>query len=386
MANSGGGQGSPIETLPIIQVPYDQSEELDATPNCAVSIPRYAKIVGYDEPSFWGVVYENQSRFDCSELWTEASRMRLQNALAQAQQMLEQFIGFPLCPTWIVGTVQEEPNLDNRWVDQQSYKFRVLTRYPRLIAAGVRAEETVASSVALTHDDKFGSVTLTIDFDDPDEVFVFYPGSRRRVYPSSVVIVGDQLTIKIPRYRLVRQDYLDTPQGGIMYEDMDAYLASVDVVRVYNDPSVNAVLVRPGCHNNLCSGGCTECTHAACMYIRDSNIGYVDLKPALWDADGGAWNSKIICGTGYTIARLHYLCGMQKLNLQAENAIVHLAHTLLHTPPCSCDWLKSMWEKDREYPALLTREILNNPFGKGNGAWTAYTWAKSIASVRMSVL
>src|SRR5262245_59538364 len=154
MSNSGSGQGTPLVSVPIIEQPYNQTEELDPYLNCAVTLPRYAKIVGYDEPAMWGVVYENQSLTDCDTLWTENDRLRLANALATAQQMLEQFIGYPLCPTWIVGTIQEEPLQEHRWVDQQCLSWRLITRYPRLIAAGVRAIEVIAEHAPVVHTEK----------------------------------------------------------------------------------------------------------------------------------------------------------------------------------------------------------------------------------------
>lgn len=384
MTTSGSGQGTPLVATPIIETPYDQTEELDSYGNCAVSLPRYAKIVGYDEPSMWGVVYDGQNRFNCDTLWTENDRLRLSNALATAQQMLEQFIGYPLCPTWVTGTLDEELHYSERWVDQQTLHYRLLTRYPRLIQAGIRATAMVASDSLISHGQKVGVVgPLSVSFTDPNEVVVYYPDTTRRIYPSKVEIVGGQLTIEIPRYRLVIQDLLDTPEGGIMYEDMAAYLSAVDVVRVYNDPSKQAVLVRPHCHNRHCFGGCTECTHNACIYLRDPHIGSIDIQAAHWDAEHLSWNTRVVCGGGYSLVRLYYQCGLRYLDLQAETAVVKLAHTLLATPPCACDWLSKMWLVDKEYPKVMTREMLNNPFGTGGGAWMAYVWAKAIASIRM---
>lgn len=384
MTTSGSGQGTPITVVPVNQAPYDQTEELGYYPNCAVSLPRYAKLVGYDEPAMWGVVYENQARYNCDTLWTENDRMRLSNALATAQQMLEQFIGYPLCPTWVVGTLAEELHGIDRWVDQQPYRYRLVTRYPRLIQAGIRAAVYVEEDSLVTHGDQVGVVgPIAVDFTDPNEVAVYYPNSGRRIYPSKVTISGGDLTIEIPRYRMVVQDLLNTPDGGIMYDTLGDYLSAVDVVRIYNDPSKQAVMVRPSCRNNDCYGGCSECTHDACMYIRDPRIGAVDVRGASWDSQNLTWNTAVFCGTGYTITRLYYQCGLKSLDLQAEMAIVKLAHTLLATPPCACDWLSKMWDEDKSYPKVMTREMLNNPFGAGSGAWAAYVWAKAIASIRM---
>src|SRR6185503_14749682 len=94
---TGSGTGTPISggiaptTIP------------DAWPNCAISLARYAEIIGYNSEAFWGVRYDGQEQFACSTFWTEWQRQMVADALAQAQQMLEDVLGYPLCPTWITG-------------------------------------------------------------------------------------------------------------------------------------------------------------------------------------------------------------------------------------------------------------------------------------------
>lgn len=382
MANTGSGQGSPLPVLEVSESPYDVYEELDYIPNCAVSLARYAKLVRYDEPSFWGVVYENQPRYGCGPLWTEKDRFQIQMALAIAQQQIESFINYPLCPTWVSGTLSGQQNQNHRWVDQQNFRARLLTRYPRLIKPGRRAVATVDAGALLDHGPKIATVgPITVSFTDPNEVRVFYPGGNRLITPSKVTISGTSLTIEIPRYRLVKDDLLDDSAGGLLYEEMDNFLSSVDVVRVYNDPTVQAELVSPGCSNG-CVYGCEDCTQSACMYIRDHVVGVVDIRPANYDSDSATWRPETVCARYYSMARLNYMCGMQSLDLEAENAIVRLAHSLMTVPPCACDYIQEMWKRDSEMPKVLTREILNCPFGKTEGAWTAYTWAKRFRSVR----
>ena len=135
----------------------------------------------------------------------------------------------------------------------------------------------------------------------------------------------------------------------------------------------------------MCTRGCGECTHAACMYIRDSNIGEVDVYPATRNAETGVWTPKTACASSYSLVRLNYLAGMRFLNLEAESAIVRLAHSKLWGPPCSCDTLTKMWNVDNSIPRVLTRERINNPFGQSEGAWMAYRWAKNQASMRASI-
>lgn len=367
---------------------YDQTEELDYLPNCAVSLPRYAKIMNYDEASFWGVVYTNQHWMGCAPLWTEGDRMRVAMALGEAQQQVEQVLGYPLCPTWIAGTVDEEYHNDNRWVDQQPLKSgRLLTRYPRVIAPGVRATSLIASGTAVALGEKVGVIgPLPTDANSVSEIYVYYPDSNRRIIPSKITLTGGDVTIEVPRFRMVVPNLLNTPEGGIMYENDDAFLETVDVWRVYNDPTTQAVLVAPGCGNTFCTRGCGDCTRSACINVRDSNVGIVDLLPADYIAESTTWKARTLCSGRWQVARLNYLAGMRYLNLEAESAIVHLAHSKMWGAPCSCDYLVKIWEADRAVPRVLTRERINCPFGQSEGAWIAYRWARNQASVRMSVI
>jgi len=387
MPTSGSGEGTPIIIDPLVETIYDQYEELTETPNCAVSLSRYAKLIKYDETSFWGIVNNDPNLITCGPLWSERDRIQIGLALAQAQQQIETLLGYPLCPTWVTGTVDESYLHDNRWVDQQWYRSRLLTKFPRLIAAGIRATEDLEEDAPIVYGDRVGTITITsVTFTDPREVIVTYPDSDRRIIPSKVSIAGGTLTIEIPRFRMVVPTLLTTPEEGIDYSDLASFLSAVDVTRVYNDPSRQAVLVRPHCSNGNCSGGCGECTHDGCIYILDHEIGHIDVRPALWNEDTLSWDSRTVCASNYRLVRLNYLCGMRYLNAQAEEAIVTLAHTKLHGPPCSCDWLHEVWKHHNAVPRMLTRERLNCPFGVSEGAWRAYVFARSLASVRASIL
>lgn len=387
--NTGEGQITPLINNPPSETVYDQTEELEYIPHCSIPLSRYAKVVRYEEAAFWGVVTENRWQRGCGPLWAEGDRMLIEMALAQAQEQIELFIGYPLCKTYVSGTLEEAFNHDERWVDQRWYKpsRQMVVRYPRLIEAGVRKVDVVASSSLLTFGDTVATVgPLSVTFTKPEEVQVYYPDSGKRITPSKVTISAGNLTIQIPRYRLVAPDFLNTPEGGIMYEDLSQFLSAVDVNRVYTDPSVHGVLVRPNCSNNNCSGGCTECTHSACIYIIDPQIGQVQVSPALWNVSTESWGGQVVCAGNYVLARLNYACGLRYLSPEMEKILVSLAHTKLYGPPCSCDSLVSLWKYDNEIPRMLTRERINCPFGTANGAWNAYLWAKKYASHRASIL
>lgn len=386
MTTSGSGSGTPISPPTYSSVVYDQQEELIQTPNCAVSLVRYAKLIGYNEASFWGVVTENSYMIGCDPLWNENQRMNLQNALAEAQQMIEQVIGYPLCPTQISGSYNDNP----RWFDQQKYcSSRLITRYPRILQVGSYTASVIESNSEIDYDSTEGLGIigpLETSATSIDEIKIYYPNSDREVIPSKITLSENGVTIEIPKYRLVKQEFLNTPEGGIDYGTPGFFLATVDVKRIYVDSSAQATLVRPNCRNNSCVGGCYECTQTACIYIRDAFLGLVDVTPATWNSDLSEWRTNIICRGNYSLVRLNYIAGLRQLNLQAEMAIIRLAHVLMGRPPCQCDRTLQIFQADYSITGAVTRERVNCPFGLQNGAWSAYRFALTMSSKRASIL
>lgn len=385
MPTSGSGVGTPISAPDVSSSVYDQMEELLTTPNCAVSLSRYAKLIGYEEAAFWGVVWENQYLRGCDPLWSEYQRMTIQNALAEAQQEIEQVIGYPLCPTYISGDYNDNP----RWVDQQPLKWQLMTRYPRILAVGVPVTSVIESEAEVDHDTTPGIGIvgpLSTEATSVNEIKIYYPGSDRQISPSKITLSSGQVTIEIPRYRMVKQEFLNVVEGGVDYAVLGNFLTYVDVKRIYTDPSEQAVLVRPNCRNNSCVNGCYECTQTGCIYVRDALLGIVNVNAANWDEDNSSWINNVVCGGRYSIVRLNYLAGVRRLDLQAEMAIVRLAHSKMGRPPCSCDKTGELWKSDYDVTGAVTRERVNCPFGLSSGAWHAYKWALSFANKRASIL
>lgn len=386
MATFGGGQGDPVVVAPFEPGSvFDQMEELVVTPNCAVTLARYAKLIGYEEAAFWGVVWENQYLRGCDPLWSEYQRMSIQNVLAEAQQEIEQVIGYPLCPTYISGTYNDNP----RWHDQQQYTYNMIARYPRIIAAGVPVVTNLASASVIDYNsiDGIGVIgPIATAATDAREIKIFYPDSDREITPSKITITSGNVTIQVPRYRMVKQEFLNVVEGGVDYQILGNFLSTVSVKRIYTDPSTQAVLVRPNCRNDNCAGGCYECTRDACMYLTDPMLGMVRVTPAAWDEDLEEWKTNVVCAGRYSLVRLNYLAGVRTLDLQAEMTIVRLAHSKMGRPPCSCDKTGQMWKNDYDISGAVTRERVNCAFGLSNGAWHAWKWAKSFAAVRSSIL
>jgi hypothetical protein len=201
------------------------------------------------------------------------------------------------------------------------------------------------------------------------EVVVYYPGTTIQIVPQQMQIESGQLTIWIPRCRLVK---LGLQNGPVAYETLSNFVDAVDVVRIYNDPTVQATLIWPHAHSQRCAEtGCTENTQTACLYVLDGDIGNVTVRPAT-HVDG-VWTtaSPAYPGRPYKV-RLNYRAGVGTIQPALKEALVRLAHVLMPTEPCSCDVVQRLWKRDRNMPPMFDRERLNCPFGTSDGAWFAW--------------
>jgi hypothetical protein len=172
---------------------------------------------------------------------------------------------------------------------------------------------------------------------------------------------------------------------GIEYANLTNFTSTVDVKRIYNDPSTQAVLLQPHACSWECSlNGCGAFTQTACMYFSNARLGFLHVEPATYS--GGTWSrNSAACGRSYSLVQLNYYCGMRTLSHDAEMAIVRLAHNKVAESLCSCDVFSTMWRVDRETPrGNLTRSLQNMPFGISAGARYAFNVAKRLKIFRGS--
>jgi hypothetical protein len=118
------------------------------------------------------------------------------------------------------------------------------------------------------------------------------------------------------------------------------------------------------------------------MVIKDSMQGIVRLHPAIYD---NGW-TQTPTGHCYNHVRLNYQAGLRQLTRMHENVIVRLAHALMPDEPCGCDITQLLWNRDRKVSEVLSREMLNCPFGDNAGALFAFAWANQNAIWRGGVV
>jgi hypothetical protein len=333
-----------------------------------VRLARYCSIVGVRECNFLGVNDGQPSGgYDCQDIWTKGQRDEITKYLAEAQDEIEQEIGFPLAPRYI-GQGQSDI-----WQDWQPIKHRLVTRFARLIEVGIEATSDISLAETVDHTNdpaEVGPIATTVT--DVNEVHVYHPGTDVEIDPSSITIAGGNMTIYIPRCRMLTEAANDNDENGADYTDLANFEDEVDVKRIYTDTSVQATIA----HLSDCSS-CEETTLEGCLHIRDRRVGIVDLRRRC--------TSSFCSGCGGMV-KLNYKAGMDVLTSQAEDAIVRLAHSKMPNQPCGCEPANLLWQRDRNVPEVLSVERLNCKFGLANGSWAAFKYAQAMKVYRVSVL
>ena len=130
----------------------------------AVSLARYAKIVGYWECSFFGVNRAGAPE-SCRSIWVKRERDQIAEYLAEAQDEIECEIGYPI-GVW-------------QWFSESvPYTMPLRARRGHVLEAGIRATTTISADEAVSHATDpavIGPVATTVT--DEDEIHVFYPVS-----------------------------------------------------------------------------------------------------------------------------------------------------------------------------------------------------------------
>lgn len=346
--------------MPIVPVQGTLTNYLDL----AVSMPRYAQIVSVSECAFWGVNNPADADAACSPIWQLPQRSMVEQALAESQEELERFMRYPLTSRWFAET-------------NRPWRHPVLTERGHLVALGVRAVTTIALATAVSHATDpavIGPIATTVT--SVDEVHVYFAGTSIEVIPSSITIAGGNVTIGIPRCRLVAPANANNPEEGWDYTDtgvLGPFAQTVDVKRVYNDTTTTVAVHALKCDCTL------DTTIAVCGSISQAELGAIEVLRTSCSSLACA------CTCGPQVADLYYKAGWT-LTPQQEEMVVRLAHSKMPDEPCACDSAQMMWRRDRNVPMVLSAERLNCPFGLNDGAWIVYQFATQAAMRRGSTL
>jgi uncharacterized protein YqiB (DUF1249 family) len=334
----------------------------------AVSLARYARIIGYTEWAFFGFSTPDNDRYECREIWTKSQRDDISLYLAEAQDEIEAILQYPLQKKWFTD-------------ERHPARLSAITEWAKLIAAGTMAVSIIEDDAAV--DISTDPATVTISpvsaIADLSEIKILYPDTDIEITPSNIIYDSGTATLVlyIPLARLMSYTLLDNPESGVIPDATSfstTYQLTVDVHRVYTDPTVQAKLVyRDQCLTSFCS----DQYDSVCEYLYNPDIGeiHVPLHSHMCQST---------CYKSYSHVLLNYCAGIPKLTRQTEQMIVRLAHSKMPTEPCGCEVTQRLWRRDRNIPQLLTKDRIDCPFGMSDGAWIAWRWACGLEVKRMS--
>lgn len=328
----------------------------------AISLSRYAQVIGMNECQFWGVVnwQENLSTEGC--VWNQENRRTVLHHLIEAQNEIEEVLGYPISPRWI-------------FEERQPYARNLLTRWARLIAGGVRAMEVIEAGAVVEKISDLHVISVSTTVTSVDEIFVYHPGTSIQIDPSEVSISEGIVTILVPRCRTVKPEYID--DENIDYKDVTKFADAVDIVRIYNDTSNHGFIywLRTDVSIHVEE-------QSIFLDVDNYDIGVVNIFPAIY-SDSVFKKSQLKYFSKPTGVLLNYCAGLTQLPKIIEDAIIRLAHSRMADEPCGCDISKRVWNRDRTIPEILTRERLNCPFGVSDGAWAAWRICQKMKVIRL---
>jgi len=326
----------------------------------AVSLAQYANVIGYTDCAFYGVSAPTNIQYACREIWTRYQRDDVANYLWEAQSLIENELGYPVVPTWIVD-------------EMHSFKTPLLLDKVRLLALGVKKTTILASATAVVLATDPATITFPTTLTVVGDVHVYYPGTDDEIFPNTIEIVAGNMVITVPRCRLVQYLLRDNPETGLDYNVLTNFQTTVDVKQYENDPTDYAhVIFDP----SSCSTDCATTEVDICAYIDNALIGKIRF--------GRLDISTCSCQGLPERVRISYRAGFPVLPKIFETAIIRLAHSLMPNEPCGCDVTQRLWKRDRNIPVILDQERLNCPFGLSDGAWFAWRTVVSMSNKRMT--
>lgn len=385
-------------------------------------------------------LHANQVRIDgqnphCSDIYFQhewqnsdhVSREEIAQAIAEAEQQIEEWLGYHLAPTWEVDEWRPtnrpfRPELVNlNGGDVRGYKQTVRADWGYFITGGIESRTLVEADADIVYTDVdsdgyFETATVTVNTvaTDRNEIKIFYPGkdgdASWEIRPTEVDIDLGVATITFRRELAVNPDLLevyDTENAEAIGQDNDDFLETVDVYRCYNDPQSQVSFLWEPLNSGDCAtcngSGCTNCAYATqtgCLILRgEPRQSLVGLSPGSWDNDNQnftseAWN----VGRLPDIARLYYYSGWRdkssryptRLAEEWQRIVAYMAASRLERPPCECsadtwrywrtDFLLARGDEDGPayYQPFVNRTAQSNPLDQpfGSRRGELYAWRK----------
>jgi hypothetical protein len=383
-----------------------------------LSLDRFAEITGLNPFHFNQITGQGLINYDLScgkpwfqedYQWTEqVSRETVAEAIRNAEIKISQYAGFNLIPDWNTKPIRvktirlrDDGLVANKWNSRGMQRSVELPK-GYYIGGGRRAKSLIQAGVAVVITDpdgdgfsEFCTVTVATTVTDC-EIRVYLPGrsgaDEYEVRPISVSSIGGGLSsITFKRWQIVDPD----KQEGFKPQPLEHTVAgnfetTVDIYRVYNDPSVQATLYW---EPDTCNVSFT--TQNAMLAARDNKLGIVTYRPATYSAVTGQFTlAELTTARDPDFMDVYFCSGWEweqatcnQMDPYWEEAIAHFAISEIDRDLASCnntEWMFKKWRDDlalvntvRSYNVNPTD--LTNPFGTRWGAVDAWKRVKARA-------
>lgn len=341
----------------------------------------------------------------------QLSRDDLAQALYWAEQNTAKFLGYYLIPQWIRSEEHRPEKPAVGLINQYSLNSRMQYKSIRLdygyvLGAGVRASSLIEAGAAIVYSDEDGdgyaetaTVTVTTTVTDDEEIRAFFPGEdgaeEWEIRPVRVSISAGTATIIFKRYLVPDPDLWEQdPDPGEIWraidgDDITNFLTTIDVYRVYHDPSTQAIFYNERSSCSICGGtGCAACnfyTESGCVAVKDERLGIVTYQRASWDEDEEGW---YLVNSEYPDPdkiKVHYRAGKVNHRLNRpytdidpmwKQAIIYYAMSFFDRNMATSENTHNIWRYQTEDLAVASRERsfqigvgdLTNPLGTTRGA------------------
>lgn len=401
----------------------------------SLPLDRYAALMGMNPLHFNGVVSDVSPVTVCGQPMMQfdwqavdaVSRESLAWAIADAEQRIAQYLKFKLLPTFefderhSMGRPAGPEAFRSRLIGPSGLGAAIRLDWGHVVAGGIERRELVTANapVVYTDDDADGyletaTVTVSTSATDPNEIALVMPGEGGdalwEIRPIKVSISSGICVIVARREQLVIPAVslgFATGARAVDGADPTMFLPSIDVYRVWHDPSqqVQFLWESPAWGGCGCGGvSCQTCYLSAqfgCSVVRDYRLGLIAGTPAIWNTATSAYEfTQYALNRAPDRARFWYRAGyrnqrakrpMVEMAPQWERAVAMLATTLLERPFCGCSNVENItryWRDDLAVNSSDTtggssnrtsNKWLDNPLGTARGAVHAWRIIKNEA-------
>lgn len=406
-----------------------------------LSLDRFAEIMGVNPMHFNGAVAPDIDGQpmpvdnSCTALWyryawqanDRVSWEDLAREIANAEQELEEYLGYPLAPRWVTNEPHIYPRGQHRELYGNGYDLRgqpktVQLDKGKVLQGGQRASDVVEAGVALVFSDDDGdgfeetvtvTVTLPATVTDLREVKIYYPGESGdptwEIRPARTKsLSGTTCTMTFWSWQFITPGNFNRfpTVAGLdavnISTPSSVCVATVDVYREYNDFTEPGVVFYWENVCNACSGSsCPICGYSSqngCLLQKDPADGVVWVKPGTYSATNEQWQDvdTWVENVEPDLLAAHYYAGAQSDRYRASlewspmpndlaRAVAYMTVARLEREFCNCgnvgsltDYLRNDLARNERGGVSYTTpfELLENPLGTRRGEVMAFQLLK----------